>query len=100
MVDVRPEAIATLDRHGETSIEFEDRTVFDIKLVDGGLGGPLLSERTPDHHWGKAYDADAGGPCTWELRFVGCNWGLFGASETMDSIKHDKAEDRTHGGPY
>src|SRR3546814_1849775 len=86
MVDVRPEAIATLDRHGETSIEFEVSTVFDIKLVDGGLGGLLLTERTLDEPWVKDYDAADGGPSGWASRFDVSNWGMFGAYEDVDRI--------------
>src|SRR3546814_18978542 len=78
MVDVRPEAIATLDRHGETSIEFEVSTVFDIKLVDGGLGGLLLTERTLDEPWVKDHDAADGGPSGWASRSDARHWGTFG----------------------
>lgn len=46
MLTVRAESIADLDRHGETAIEFDVRTFFDFELVEGGLGGVLLTERT------------------------------------------------------
>jgi GNAT superfamily N-acetyltransferase len=86
MVEVRPESIATLDRHGETSIQFEVSTVFDIDLVGGGLGGVLLSEQTVDEPWLKDYDAADGGPSRWASRFDVSSWGMFGAYEDGDRI--------------
>lgn len=79
MVDVRPEPIATLDRHAETSIRFEVSTVFDITLIDGGLGGVLLGEHTLDAPWEKDYDTADGGPSRWASRFDVSSWGMFGA---------------------
>lgn len=86
MVEVRPESIAALDRHGETSIQFEVRTVFDIELVDGGLGGVLLSERTLGEPWVKDYDAADGGPSGWASRFDVSNWGMIGAYGDGDRV--------------
>lgn len=86
MFDVRREPIAALDRHGETSIQFEVSTVFDIKQVDGGLGGVLLTERTLDEPWVKDYDAADGGPSGWASRFDVSNWGMFGAYQDEDRI--------------
>ncbi len=81
MLAVRAESIADLDRHGETAIEFEVRTIFGVELVDGGLGGMLLTELTVDDPWVKNYDAADGGPSQWASRFDVSNWGLFGAYE-------------------
>lgn len=81
MFTVRAEPISDLDRHGETSIEFEVRTTFDIELVDGGLGGVRLAERPLDEPWLKNYDAADGGPSSWAARFDVSNWGLIGAYE-------------------
>jgi len=86
MVDVRPEPIATLDRHAETSIRFEVSTVFDITLIDGGLGGVLLGEHTLDAPWEKDYDTADGGPSRWASRFDVSSWGMFGAYEWGDRI--------------
>lgn len=79
MLAVRAESIANLDRHGETSIELEVRTILGVELVEGGLGGVLLTEVTVDDPWVKNYDTADGGPSQWASRFDVSNWGLFGA---------------------
>ena len=81
MLAVRTEAIADLDRHGEMSIEFDVRTILEVELVDGGLGGVVLNELTVDSPWVKDYDAADGGPTQWASRFDVSNWGLLGAYE-------------------
>ena len=81
MLAVRPESIADLDRHGEISIEFEVRTIFDVELLEGGIGGVLLTEQTVEDPWVKDYDAADGGPARWASRFDVGSWGLLGAYE-------------------
>lgn len=86
MFDVRLESIATLESHGETSIQFEVSTVLDIDLVDRGLRGVLLSERAVDEPWVKDYDAAGGGPTRWASRFDVSSWGMFAAYREGDRI--------------
>jgi len=79
VVVIRDEPIEDLQRHGEISIAFQVMTVFEVQLVDGGLGGVLLTERPVDVPWVKDYDAVDGGPQHWASRFNVGNWGLLGA---------------------
>lgn len=79
MVAIRAESIDGLQRHGEISIAFEVLTVFDVQLLDAGLGGILLAERPVEVSWVKDYDAADGGPTRWASRFDVSNWGLLGA---------------------
>lgn len=79
MTEIREESIGGLERHGEISIAYEVTKVFDVDLVDGGLGGILLTERSVDAPWTKDYDAADGGPGRWASRFDVTTWGLLGA---------------------
>lgn len=79
MLAVGEEPIGDLERHGEVSIAFEVTTVFDVDLLDAGLGGMLLAERPVDVPWTKDYDATDGGPKYWASRFDVSTWGLLGA---------------------
>jgi GNAT superfamily N-acetyltransferase len=53
--------------------------VFEMELLDAGLGGILLAERPVDVPWTKDYDATDGGPGRWASRFDVNSWGLLGA---------------------
>jgi GNAT superfamily N-acetyltransferase len=79
MVVIRSEPIDGLERHGEISIAFEVTTVFELELVDSGLGGLLFDERPVAVPWIKDYDAAGGGPERWASRFDVSTWGLLGA---------------------
>lgn len=81
MVAIRGENIGHLERHGEISIAFEVRSVFEVELLEAGLGGVLLIERPVDAPWLKDYDATDGGPTRWASRFDVSHWGLLGAYE-------------------
>ena len=58
-------------------IAFEVRSVFDVVVHDGGLGGMSLGERRLESPYVKDYDALQGeGPTRWASRFDLTNWGL------------------------
>lgn len=56
--------------------------MFEVELLEAGLGGVLLVERPVDAPWLKDYDATDGGPTRWwTSRFDVSHWGLLGAYE-------------------
>lgn len=83
MVAVTEEPInSSLRLHAQIPIAFLVNHVFDVSLVDGGLGGVSLSEVTVESPWTKDYDAEAeGGPTLWQSRFDVSNWGLIAAHD-------------------
>ena len=77
---IAEEPIAGLARHGEVPIAFLVERVLDVRLVEEGLGGVVLSERSVETPWRKDYDAVEGeGPTSWAARFDVANWGLISA---------------------
>jgi GNAT superfamily N-acetyltransferase len=76
------EPMSNLRAHGEISIAFSVDRVLDVSLLDGGLGGFVLTERLVDQPWVKDYDAVRGeGPNRWAGRFDVTNWGLIAAHD-------------------
>jgi GNAT superfamily N-acetyltransferase len=76
-VEIAEEPIANLARHAEVPIAFRVERVLDVSLVDGGLGGIVISEAQVAAAWVKDYDAIKGeGPTRWAKRFDLSNWGL------------------------
>ncbi len=67
--------ISRLPEYAQIPISFEVRTVFDLELPQGGLGGIHFHER-PVPPYIKDYDL-LGSPLTWPLEFDLQNWGLF-----------------------
>jgi GNAT superfamily N-acetyltransferase len=55
---------------------FEVKSMLEVELVDGGLGGMLLHER-PVRPYIKDYDANGESPANWPRRFNVTNWGFF-----------------------
>ncbi len=78
-LDVRQEAItlATLDEHARIPIAFVVDRILEVTLVEGGLGGMLLTETAVADPYVKDYDAIEGqGPTHWPERFDVSSWGL------------------------
>ena len=81
-VRIAEEPIACLGLHGEIPIEFLVERVLAVSLVEGGLGGVVMSERAVEVPWLKDYDAIEGeGPTRWADRFDVTNWGLISAHQ-------------------
>jgi GNAT superfamily N-acetyltransferase len=79
---IQEEPIENLAEHGTISIAFVVDRVLDVTLVDGGLGGLRLVERTVEVPWTKDYDAIEGeGPTRWATRWDVSGWGLVAAHE-------------------
>ena len=81
-VRIAEEPIGSLGLHGEVPITFLVERVLDVTLVEGGLGGVMMSERPVEVPWLKDYDAIMGeGPTRWPSRFDVTNWGLISAHQ-------------------
>jgi GNAT superfamily N-acetyltransferase len=78
-IDVGEEPLAAIDQYAAISIAFEVRSVLDVAVIDGGLGGFALSARAVDAPYVKDYDGGDGGPARWAERFDLSSWGLLGA---------------------
>lgn len=78
-VEVREEPLSVLAEYARVPISFEVRTVLDVDVRDGGLGGFVLSERAVEAPYVKDYDALDGGPAQWPARFDLSRWGLLTA---------------------
>ena len=78
-IDIVEESVGDLEAYGAVPIAFEVRTIFDVKVMDGGLGGIALSERVVETPYVKDYDAYDGGPARWAERWDISNWGVISA---------------------
>ena len=75
-IDVIREDLDHLPEHGRISIAFEVRSVLDLTIVDGGLGGFVLRERELASPYIKDYDCIGGSPDDWSKDFDITNWVL------------------------
>jgi GNAT superfamily N-acetyltransferase len=65
-----------LSEYGRIPIALEVKTILEVKLVDGGLGGMELHE-VPVKPYIKDYDSYGELPTDWPKRFDVTNWGFF-----------------------
>jgi len=65
-----------LEEYNKIPIALEVKTILDVKLVDGGLGGMVLQE-IPAKPYIKDYDSYGELPTDWPKRFDVTNWGFF-----------------------
>ena len=65
-----------LVEYASIPIAFEVKSMLEVELVDGGLGGMLLHE-VPVKPYVKDYDANGESPADWPKRFDVTNWGFF-----------------------
>jgi GNAT superfamily N-acetyltransferase len=68
-----------IDEYASIPISFDVTTIFEIELIQNGLGGIRLVERTVDQYV-KDYD-QLGSPLQWPHEFNIQNWGIFMAVE-------------------
>jgi GNAT superfamily N-acetyltransferase len=79
-IEILQEELDHLPAHGQISIAFEVRSILDLAVVGGGLGGLVLRERELTSPYVKDYDGvDGNRPCQWGQRFDIANWTLFSA---------------------
>jgi GNAT superfamily N-acetyltransferase len=78
--EIVEETTEVLPEYGRIPISFEVRSVFDVQLLDGGLKGMRLTERSISRPCVKDYDAIKGeGPARWASRWDISNWGVISA---------------------
>jgi GNAT superfamily N-acetyltransferase len=65
-----------LVEYASVPITYEVKSIFEVELVDGGLGGILLHE-VPVKPYVKDYDVNGESPADWPKRFEVKNWGFF-----------------------
>ncbi len=79
-IEVIHEEMDRLPVHGQISIAFEVRSVLDLTVADGGLGGLVLREREVEAPYVKDYDStDGNRPSDWGRCFDTANWSLHSA---------------------
>jgi GNAT superfamily N-acetyltransferase len=79
-IEVIQEELDHLPAHGQISIAFGVRTVLDLAVPDGGLGGFVLRERELALPYVKDYDGiDGNRPADWSRCFDTTNWTLHSA---------------------
>ena len=78
--EIIEESLKTLPEYSRIPISFEVCSVLDVEVLNEGLGGLTLSERTIEKPWVKDYDAFRGeGPTRWAKRWDISHWGVFSA---------------------
>lgn len=74
------EHIRMMPEYAGIPIAFEVRSIFQVDLIDGGLGGIRFTETPVIAPWIKDYDApDGEGPEAWAEKWDISNWGVISA---------------------
>ncbi len=74
IVEVGPERLAD---YASVPIKFEVKSILQVELVEGGLGGMLLRQAPVEKHYVKDYEAYGETPTDWPKLFDATNWGFF-----------------------
>ena len=74
-----------LDEYSQIPIRFEVRSILEIELIDGGLAGILLHEKTVAPYF-KDYDSYGETPSDWPNLFDVKNWGFFMARDENQNV--------------
>lgn len=78
--EIIEEPITEVAALADIPISFVVKSVFDVSVLEGGLGGLGLTERRLDVPYVKDYDTLVGeSPVEWAKRFDISNWGLMWA---------------------
>ena len=73
-----------LDEYARIPIRFEVRSILDVELIDGGLGGFRFHEETVEPYI-KDYD-EMESPTDWPRQFDVSNWGFFLAHDGNENV--------------
>lgn len=80
--EINEVGIAGLSEYAKVPIRFEVSSIFEVELVEDGLGGMLLHERPVAAPSVKDYDAHGEGrPQDWPQEFDIGNWAIFLATQ-------------------
>jgi len=74
IIEIVPERLID---YASVPIRFEVRSILQVELVDGGLGGMLLRQVPVEKPYVKDYDAYGELPTDWPKLFDVTNWGFF-----------------------
>jgi GNAT superfamily N-acetyltransferase len=86
-LDVHEEQLDLLIEHARIPIAYLVDSIFEVAIIEGGLGGITLTERTVDVPYLKDYDAIRGeGPTRWPERFDISSWGLIAAFSDAERV--------------
>lgn len=77
-------ALSLLVEYARVPIRFEVRSILDVELMDGGLGGFCLHEETVEPYI-KDYD-EMGSPLDWPHQFDVSKWGFFLARDGNETV--------------
>jgi GNAT superfamily N-acetyltransferase len=83
ILEINPVRLAEYDR---IPSRFLVRSVLEVELVDGGLGGMTLREVPVERPYVKDYDAYGELPSDWPRKFDVRNWGFFLAVEGREPV--------------
>jgi GNAT superfamily N-acetyltransferase len=74
IIEIGPER---LEEYASVPIRFEVKSILQVELLEGGLGGMLLQEVEVDSPYIKDYDSYGELPTDWPKLFEVTNWGFF-----------------------
>jgi GNAT superfamily N-acetyltransferase len=80
IVEIGPERLGD---YASLPIKLEVKSLLQVELVDGGMGGMLLRQVPVERPYIKDYDAYGENPTDWSKLFDVTNWGFFLA---MDGV--------------
>lgn len=75
-----------LAQYGAIPMRLEVRSILEVTLVEGGMGGLTMQERPVTSPWLKDYDADGDRPRDWARIFDVSSWGFFLARSEEGSL--------------
>jgi GNAT superfamily N-acetyltransferase len=80
VIEIVEQSVEALAEYGSIPIAFEVRSIFDVQIIDRGLGGFVLVERACEPFYVKDYDAFEGDrPVCWADQWDLSQWGVLSA---------------------
>lgn len=77
IIDIQEGGVDLLPQYAKIPISFEVKSIYQVEMIDHGLGGIRLYEEKVHTPYLKDYDSYAeGGPEQWPKQFDISNWGI------------------------
>lgn len=76
--------IEDMKKYARIPITFEVNSIFELALIERGLGGVSFIEQKLEKPYIKEYDDYGSGPLGWHKKFNTKNWGFFAAVNDKD----------------